>query len=80
MEKEHSVKFILERIFQRTKKYTKISNKVAVKVLEKDKIKEGDSLERVNREINLLKILKNENVIQLFEVSHYLNRNSKTTT
>lgn len=44
-------------------------DQVAVKVLEKDKIKEGDSLERVNREINLLKNLKNDNVIQLYEVN-----------
>lgn len=66
--KELLVKCTLGYIYQLKKRFRNTLKKVAVKVLEKNKIKEGDSLERVNREINLLKNLKNENVIQLYEV------------
>jgi 5'-AMP-activated protein kinase catalytic alpha subunit len=42
---------------------------VAVKILEKEKIKEQADLERVAREINILKKLRHPNIIQLYEVS-----------
>lgn len=55
--------------------------KVAVKILEKDRIKEVADVERVAREIHILKIIRHPNIIQLYEVSHqylYLdNWNSK---
>jgi len=41
---------------------------VAVKVLEKDKIKDMDDVERVEREIFILKRIKHPNVIRLYEV------------
>jgi serine/threonine protein kinase len=44
-----------------------------VKILEKSKIKDEDSIERVNREIMFLKKLKNENIIKLYEVNNTLN-------
>lgn len=40
-----------------------------MKILEKNKIKDEDSVERVNREIMFLKKLKNENIIKLYEVT-----------
>jgi len=43
-----------------------------VKILEKSKIKDEDSIERVNREIMFLKKLKNENIIKLYEVNNTL--------
>ena len=49
--------------------------KVAIKILEKDKIKDQSDVERVTREIHILKIVRHPNVIQLYEVSilsHFL--------
>jgi serine/threonine protein kinase len=43
--------------------------KVAIKILEKDKIKDQSDVERVTREIHILKIVRHPNVIQLYEVS-----------
>ena len=37
--------------------------KVAIKILEKDKIKDEADVERVKREINILKIVRHPNVI-----------------
>ncbi|CAM9123030.1 unnamed protein product, partial [Ectocarpus fasciculatus] len=42
--------------------------KVAVKILEKNRIKDQADVRRVNREIKILKKAKNSNVIQLYEV------------
>jgi 5'-AMP-activated protein kinase catalytic alpha subunit len=41
---------------------------VAIKILEKDKIKDKADVERVTREINILKKVRHPNVIQLYEV------------
>jgi 5'-AMP-activated protein kinase catalytic alpha subunit len=43
--------------------------KVAIKILEKDRIKDKGDVERVTREINILKKVRHPNVIQLYEVS-----------
>lgn len=42
--------------------------KVAVKILEKDKIRDSADIERVSREIRILKIVKHPNVISLYEI------------
>lgn len=46
--------------------------KVAIKILEKEKIKDHSDVERVTREIQILKIVRHPNVIQLYEVGIYL--------
>jgi serine/threonine protein kinase len=43
--------------------------KVAIKILEKRRIKEVADVERVSREIHILKVLRHPNIIQLYEVS-----------
>ena len=48
--------------------------KVAIKILEKDKIKDQSDVERVTREIHILKIVRHPNVIQLYEVSEILRK------
>lgn len=42
--------------------------KVAIKILEKDRITEQADVERVAREINILKMLRHPNIIQLYEI------------
>ena len=42
--------------------------KVAIKILEKDKIKDQSDVDRVTREIHILKIVRHPNVIQLYEI------------
>jgi len=42
--------------------------KVAVKILEKDKIQDVADVERVAREIHILKIVRHPNVVQLYEI------------
>lgn len=42
--------------------------KVAIKILEKSKIKDKSDIERVTREIHILKIMRHPNVIQLYEI------------
>ena len=42
--------------------------KVAVKILEKEKIKDKKDVERITREIKILKKVRHPNVIQLYEV------------
>jgi 5'-AMP-activated protein kinase, catalytic alpha subunit len=49
--------------------------KVAIKILEKDKIKDQSDVERVTREIHILKIVRHPNVIQLYEVSSFASSN-----
>jgi 5'-AMP-activated protein kinase, catalytic alpha subunit len=43
-------------------------SKVAVKILEKEKIKDSSDTERVSREIKILKLVKHHNIVQLFEI------------
>lgn len=51
--------------------------KVAIKILEKNKIVEEDSIERVRREIMFLKGLKGDNIIQLYEVNKILTEENR---
>jgi 5'-AMP-activated protein kinase, catalytic alpha subunit len=53
--------------------HTITNESVAIKILEKDKIKDKSDVERVTREINILKKVRHPNVIQLYEVSKSLN-------
>ena len=45
------------------------NSQVAIKILEKEKIKDHADLERINREITILKKVRHPNVVQLYEVS-----------
>lgn len=45
---------------------------VAIKFLEKEKIKDKEDIQRVAREIHILKLIRHPNVIQLYEVPSYL--------
>ena len=47
------------------------NSQVAIKILEKEKIKDHADLERINREITILKKVRHPNVVQLYEVSLY---------
>ena len=42
--------------------------KVAIKILEKDKIHDQKDVERITREIKILKKVRHPNVIQLYEI------------
>ena len=42
--------------------------KVAIKILEKERIVEVADVERVSREIHILKLIRHKHVIQLYEV------------
>ena len=42
--------------------------KVGVKILEKDRIKDVADVERVAREIHILKLIRHPNIIQLYEI------------
>jgi 5'-AMP-activated protein kinase catalytic alpha subunit len=42
---------------------------VAIKILEKDRIIDVADVERVSREIHILKLIRHPNIIQLYEVS-----------
>lgn len=48
--------------------HTLTGEKVAIKILEKDKISDKSDIERVTREIQILKIVRHPNVIQLYEI------------
>lgn len=48
--------------------------KVAIKVLEKEKILESEDIERINREIRFLKKFKNINIIKIYEVVETKNK------
>ena len=51
---------------------------MAIKVLEKDRICDVSDIERVSREIHILKLIRHPDIIQLYEVIVYIdNRNSK---
>jgi 5'-AMP-activated protein kinase catalytic alpha subunit len=41
---------------------------VAIKILEKKKINDVNDVERVTREIHILKIVRHPNIIQLYEI------------
>lgn len=49
--------------------HTLTEEKVAIKILEKDRIKDVADVERVAREIHILKLIRHPNIIQLYEVS-----------
>lgn len=42
--------------------------KVAIKILEKNRIIDVADIERVSREIHILKLIRHPNIIQLYEV------------
>ena len=44
---------------------------VAIKILEKARIKDKKDIERISREIKILKKVRHPNVIQLYEVSFW---------
>jgi 5'-AMP-activated protein kinase, catalytic alpha subunit len=41
---------------------------VAIKILEKSKIKDKSDVERVTREIHILKIMRHPHIVQLYEI------------
>ena len=43
-------------------------DKVAIKILEKDKIKDQSDIDRINREITILKKVRHPHVVQLYEM------------
>jgi len=49
---------------------------VAIKILEKEKIKDHADLERINREITILKKVRHPNVVQLYDVSAFVDPSS----
>lgn len=44
--------------------------KVAVKILEKEKIVDDSDIERITREIQILKLIRHPNIVQLYEVAY----------
>lgn len=48
--------------------HTQTQEKVAIKILEKSKITDVADVERVTREINILKQVRHPNIIQLYEI------------
>mgnify|MGYP000240434807 CR=1 FL=1 len=48
--------------------------KIAIKILEKAKIKKEDDLVRIRREINILSKVQHPNIIQLYEVEAWVMR------
>jgi 5'-AMP-activated protein kinase catalytic alpha subunit len=42
--------------------------RVAVKILEKSKITDVNDIERVSREIHILKVVRHPNIIQMYEI------------
>lgn len=44
--------------------------KVAVKILEKEKIQDESDIERITREIQILKLIRHPNIVQLYEVTN----------
>ena len=63
-------KSIGEGTFGKVKLGTHIptGEKVAVKILEKKRIVDVSDIERVSREIHILKLIRHPNIIQLYEV------------
>ena len=48
--------------------HTLTGEKVAIKILEKDLITDVSDVERVSREIHILKVIRHPNIIQLYEI------------
>jgi 5'-AMP-activated protein kinase catalytic alpha subunit len=48
--------------------HTLTGEKVAIKILEKDRITDVSDVERVAREIHILKLIRHPNIIQLYEI------------
>ena len=48
--------------------HERTAQKVAVKILEKKKIVDVSDIERVSREIHILKLVRHPNLIQLYEI------------
>ena len=48
--------------------HTLTGEKVAIKILEKDKINDQKDVERITREIQILKKVRHPNVIRLYEI------------
>lgn len=48
--------------------HTLTGEKVAIKVLEKNRIKDSSDVERVSREIRILKLVNHPNVVKLYEI------------
>ena len=48
--------------------HTLTGEKVAVKILEKERITDASDVERVSREIHILKLIRHPNIIQLYEI------------
>ena len=44
------------------------NEKVAIKILEKDKIADNGDIERVTREIHIIKKIRHPNIVQLYEI------------
>lgn len=44
------------------------NEKVAIKILEKNKIEDTADVERVAREIHILKLIRHPNIVQLYEI------------
>jgi len=65
-----------EGTFGKVKMATHIltGEKVAIKILEKEKIVDVSDVERVSREIHILKLLRHKNIIQLYEVKPKVER------
>lgn len=49
--------------------HTVTKERVAIKILEKSRILDVSDVERVTREIHILKLIRHPNIIQLYEVS-----------
>eukprot|EP00826_Nyctotherus_ovalis_P000738 TRINITY_DN10029_c0_g1_i16.p1 TRINITY_DN10029_c0_g1~~TRINITY_DN10029_c0_g1_i16.p1 ORF type:complete len:405 (-),score=21.31 TRINITY_DN10029_c0_g1_i16:502-1689(-) len=48
--------------------HTLTKEKVAIKILEKSKIRDGSDIQRVTREIKILKMVRHPNIVQLYEI------------
>ena len=48
--------------------HTLTGEKVAIKILEKDLITDVSDVERVSREIHILKVIRHPHIIQLYEI------------
>jgi 5'-AMP-activated protein kinase catalytic alpha subunit len=66
----HTEKTLGKGTFGKVKLATHIptGEKVAIKILEKDRIVDVADVERVSREIHILKLIRHPNIIQLYEI------------
>ena len=66
----HVGKSIGEGTFGKVKMgtHTLTGEKVAIKILEKERITDVSDVERVAREIHILKLIRHPNIIQLYEI------------